>query len=166
MTLRLTILGAPRTKKTHNEAAISLSHPGRDGKLRGQPCPRCGARLRASVYPSTAWRQWIRDARLYVDGTRPLVRLKLPSGVMTFERCDPLPASRFVPIDREVNCRALFYRDARRGDLLGYQQGLADLLQEWEVITNDRLIVGWDGSRMLTDRDRPRVDVELTSVTG
>lgn len=64
----------------------------------------------------------------------------------------------------EVNCRALFYRDALRGDAVGYYQGLADLLETAGVVESDALIVSWDGSRMLIDREKPRVEVLLEEV--
>jgi hypothetical protein len=65
----------------------------------------------------------------------------------------------------EVNCRALFYRDALIGDATGYYQALADCLQEARIIENDRLIVSWDGSRLLKDASQPRVKVTLEAVT-
>lgn len=61
----------------------------------------------------------------------------------------------------EVNCRALFFRDALRGDAVGYYQALADLLEHAGIVENDRLIVSWDGSRMRKDAARPRIEVEL-----
>lgn len=61
----------------------------------------------------------------------------------------------------EVNCRALFFRDALRGDAVGYYQALADLLEHAGIVENDRLIVSWDGSRLRKDAARPRIEVEL-----
>src|SRR3990167_9800113 len=55
------------------------------------------------------------------------------------------------PLTESVNCRALFYRDANRGDFIGYAQGLADLLEKRGVLTNDVCLVSWDGSRLLVD---------------
>lgn len=60
-----------------------------------------------------------------------------------------------------VNVRALFYRDANRGDAVGYYQALADALEAAGVVENDRLCVSWDGSRLLLDRARPRIEVTL-----
>lgn len=73
-------------------------------------------------------------------------------------------AGRATIIGVEVNCRALIYRDAKRGDACGFYQGIADLLQEAEVVENDALIVSWDGSRMLVDRENPRVELTLEEV--
>ena len=65
------------------------------------------------------------------------------------------------PIAVPVNCRAIFYRDARRGDAVGYYQGLADLLEHRGIVTDDKFIVSWDGSRLEVDRESPRVEVTL-----
>ena len=62
----------------------------------------------------------------------------------------------------EVNCRSLFFRDANTGDAVGYYQALADALEEGLIVANDRLIVSWDGSRLLKDAAHPRIEVELT----
>ena len=97
---------------------------------------------RPLVLPSKAWATWCRFAVIdtaYVFGSAVSV---------------------------PVNCTATFYRDANRGDAVGYYQGLADLLQKRGVIANDRLIVSWDGSRLAVDRDRPRVEITLTEVAG
>lgn len=66
----------------------------------------------------------------------------------------------------EVNCAALIYRDRNVGDAVGYYQAIADCLEALGVVRNDRLIVSWDGTRMLKDALNPRVELELTPVTG
>lgn len=69
---------------------------------------------------------------------------------------------QLFPIRAPVSCRALFYLNARQhGDAHGYYQGLADFLQERKILHNDRLIRHWDGSRLLLDAARPRVEVFL-----
>jgi hypothetical protein len=85
--------------------------------------------------PSKAWAKWAAWAEL--DGA--------PFGILW-----------------DVNCKALFYRDAKRGDAVGFYQGLADLLEKRGVVVNDKQLVSWDGSRLLKDKDNPRVEVELT----
>lgn len=117
MTWTLTVLGAPRTKKTSNVLA------------------RAGARR--VVLPSAAWRKWAKSA---------VVLIWSPG----------------CPVTVPVNCAAVFYRDADRGDAVGYYQGLADLLEARGVVANDRLLVSWDGSRLAVDRARPRVEIVLT----
>lgn len=89
------------------------------------------------VLPSRAWSEWVKTAQIAVRHQ--------PS----------LPA-------RPYNCRALFYRDAKRGDAVGYYQGLADLLEKRGVIPDDKWLVAWDGSRLEVDRDNPRVEITLT----
>ena len=67
------------------------------------------------------------------------------------------------PIARPVNCAALFYRDALRGDAVGFYQGLADVLEKAGIVENDKFIVSWDGSRLRKDAARPRVELVLTT---
>ncbi len=64
------------------------------------------------------------------------------------------------PILTDVNCEAIFYRDADRGDAVGYYQALADCLEKHGILKNDRQIVSWDGSR-LRKAEEPRVEVRL-----
>ena len=91
--------------------------------------------------PSDAWRFWLNTARVFISSR---------------ER-RPFP---LFP-DEALNCRAVFFRDARRGDAVGYYQGLADLLEKLQIVANDAQIVTWDGSRMALDRENPRVELEL-----
>jgi hypothetical protein len=90
---------------------------------------------------SEAWYAW-------VDALRATAQLPPP---------EPLP-------DHPYNCAAAFYRAAAVGDLVGYQQGLADVLEKLGVLSDDGLIQGWDGSRLLVDRACPRVEVTLTPI--
>jgi hypothetical protein len=97
---------------------------------------------RQRVLPSAAWKGWAASARLeYQAKLFPLRGVAYP-----------------------VNCCALFYRDAERGDAVGYYQGLADLLESRGILANDKHIVSWDGSRLLKDAARPRVELILTPV--
>ena len=68
--------------------------------------------------------------------------------------------------NRPCAMRALVYRDRDVGDLLNYLAAVSDALERAALVENDRLIVSVDGSRMLIDRQRPRVEVELTAFTG
>jgi Holliday junction resolvase RusA-like endonuclease len=71
-----------------------------------------------------------------------------------------------VAVNYPVNVRAVFYRDANRGDLIGYMQALADALQTARVLEDDRFVVSWDGTRMRVDRKRPRVEIEIDPAPG
>ena len=66
-----------------------------------------------------------------------------------------------LPICGDVHVRAIFYRDAKRGDLNGYMQSLGDWLEDVQIIRNDRQIVSWDGTRLEKDPERPRIEVEI-----
>lgn len=70
-----------------------------------------------------------------------------------------------LPICFAVNCCATIWREKDAGDAVGYYQAIADALQEARIIQNDRLIVSWDGSRVLVSRDRPHVYIVLTAAS-
>ena len=96
------------------------------------------------ILPSEAWSSWCKD-----------LAPKLRSAMAT---------QGLAPIAQPVNCAALFYRDALRGDACGFFQGLADLLQHGGVVADDKWIRQWDGSRLLKDSARPRVELVLTAI--
>lgn len=80
-----------------------------------------------------------------------------------------------LPLKGPVEVRAIFYRDAQRGDLLGFLQAIADWMQApvtrlyngvprvtrqgAGIICDDVQIVSWDGSRLEKDAANPRVDI-------
>lgn len=101
---------------------------------------------RPIVLPSKANETWSRTAVLQLQAQYRRQSLAAKLAVL---KCDP------------VNVRAVFYRDANRGDLIGYMQALADVLEASGVVENDRLIVSWDGTRMLVDKARPRIEVTI-----
>ena len=92
------------------------------------------------LIPSRAWTRWVK-------------------GAVVLPRVAKL-------IDQPYNCAALFYRDRDTGDAVGYQQGLADALEKWNILSNDKYLVSWDGTRLLLDRAKPRVEVTLTPATN
>lgn len=105
-----------------------------------------GGRIRK--LPSKAFEEWNQAAQMAIAAVRP--RLRVNPSEYTFTA--------------EVNCRALFYRDALRGDAVGFYQALADALQEGRIVQNDSLIVSWDGSRLFKDAANPRIEVTLETV--
>lgn len=151
--MKLTIHGEPRTKKTSNELAFLGRTADIAGWLRGilslPPKQQLRALLsRVRVVPSKKYRQWLRKA------------------VVQFRETPPLPL-----LDQPWNCKATIYRSRRIGDLIGYEQAVADFLQDKNlgtrkmpvhILTNDKWIQGWDGSRLEIDKAKPRVEVELT----
>lgn len=102
---------------------------------------------RQKILPSKAFLEWNAIAQMEIARMRSKLQNVPRMGISV-----------------EVNCRALFYRDALIGDATGYYQALADCLQEARIVENDRLIVSWDGSRLLKDAIQPRVKVTLETV--
>lgn len=70
----------------------------------------------------------------------------------------PLP----LPITTPVNVAAHFYRERNVGDAVGFYQALADALEEGGIVENDRLIISWNGSRLLKDAIEPRIVVAIS----
>jgi hypothetical protein len=113
---------------------------------------KLGKTKRTIVLPSKAWSDWVKVA--HIVGNHG-------------EGCDEFawtPKDTLPMLD--YNCTALIYRDADRGDAVGYYQGLADLLEKRGVIVNDSCITQWDGSRLLIDRKNPRIELTLTEVAA
>lgn len=119
---------------------LVLHGPPRTKKNHGRIVPRGEHHI---MLPSKAWEVWSKLAP----------KLK-----------ESLQKAGHAPIARPVNCRALFYRDADRGDAVGFYQGLADLLEHGGAVSDDKWIVSWDGSRLLKDSARPRVELVLTPI--
>ncbi len=139
----LTILGAPRTKKTSNRIV----------RVKGRPI----------VLPSKANVGWTSSAVLQL-------RAQYRASAGLFGRVLGVSADRKsvrvgrvdAALDCPVNVRALIYRDANRGDLVGYLQAICDALETAGVVEDDKLCVSFDGSRMFVDRHAPRVEIELS----
>lgn len=120
---------------------LTIEGKPRTKKNSGRIVPRGSRHI---ILPSEAWEVWCKLRA-------PQIKAALSSGGL-------------APIDYPVNCAALFYRDALRGDACGFYQGLADLLQHGGAVIDDRWIVSWDGSRLLKDATRPRVELALTPI--
>ncbi len=68
------------------------------------------------------------------------------------------------PLDVPVNLKAIVYRErAGRADLLNFLSAVSDALEKAGVLEDDRLVASLDGSRLLLDRSRPRVEIELSA---
>ena len=69
--------------------------------------------------------------------------------------------------DVPVNVKALIYRKHEGpGDLDNYLAAICDALQAAEIVTNDRLVRGHDGSRLLIDKENPRIEVTIAEMPG
>lgn len=72
------------------------------------------------------------------------------------------------PIDEPVNVKCLFYRDsARRVDLTNLLEAIDDILVKYGILEDDNynIIVSHDGSRVLIDKEKPRTEIEISSIT-
>lgn len=64
-------------------------------------------------------------------------------------------------LDVPVHMRAIVYRQTAVGDLLNYLAAVSDALEKAGVVTDDKLILSVDGSRLAKDAKRPRIEVEI-----
>lgn len=68
-------------------------------------------------------------------------------------------------ISDPVHAKFLFYApDRRKRDLSNCFEGPQDALQKAEIIKDDAQIVSLDGSRLLYDKENPRVEITLERV--
>lgn len=102
---------------------------------------------RSFIVPSSAAKTWEENA---------IVQL----------RAQLYHARQREPIATPVNLRALVYRDRAVGDLGNFLAAVCDALERAGVVTNDRLILGFDGSRLRIDRERPRVEIEISALAA
>ena len=160
----------PRTKKTsnrivrlgRNKARLSLHRS--DGDI-GTSCPKCRTAVFVSieeaarkVLPSDTYEQFALECMWFRGSLRQAIKFPLP-------------------ITGPVAVKATFYRAGDYGDLLGYEQALADVLQAetWSkpkpgqvpkklrdglgLIVDDKQIRSWDGSRL--EIGNPRIEIEI-----
>lgn len=67
-------------------------------------------------------------------------------------------------IETHVNVKYLFYMQTKRkADLTNLEESLDDILVDAGVLTDDnsRIVAGHDGSRVLYDKESPRVEIEI-----
>lgn len=151
---------APRTKKTSN---VIIRRRGEDGRQLGA-CPMCGqAQGQQMVLPSEPFREWFKWAMHYAA----VIRGQLAA------------AGVELPVRGPVSVTASFYRESLTGDYAGFIQALGDWLQApmyyppghkkfgrlkregAGIIADDKQIQHWDGTRLLKDGERPRVEVTV-----
>lgn len=73
------------------------------------------------------------------------------------------------PIECPVNVKCLFYMGTRRKvDKLNLEAAIHDLLVETGVLADDNrdIIATTDGTMVLYDKDKPRVEITITKVDG
>ena len=70
-------------------------------------------------------------------------------------------------IEQKLNLKAIYYLPNRRGypDLAGLIQGTCDILEKGGIITDDKNIISFNGSKIAgIDKKNPRVEIELTVI--
>lgn len=141
ITWRLVVSGIPRTKKTSNV----LARAGKGGRM--------------IILPSPQFRKWQENA---------VIAIQSDGHLWPWPRVLPWPKGRTTLIPPKVPLAvcAVFYREADRGDAVGFYQGLADLLQHRGIVANDVQFRQWDGSRLEVDRASPRVEITLTALAA
>lgn len=131
---KFVIEGAPRTKKNSPQMVQARG---------GHPCPLCKQRRgRWFPVPSAESKKW------------------------TAAACRQLRMqwTQLLPLVEPVQVAAIFYRDRDVGDLVNYEQALADALQTAKVVKDDKWIKSWDGSRLAKDAARPRIELTITPI--
>ncbi|WP_245191099.1 RusA family crossover junction endodeoxyribonuclease [Anaerococcus rubeinfantis] len=72
-------------------------------------------------------------------------------------------------IDYPINLKCVYYRKTRhRVDLTNLLAATCDILADYGVIKDDncKIVVGHDGSKVLYDKNNPRVEIEIKEVNG
>lgn len=165
-----TIVTPPRTKKNHGEATEI-----------GRRCAVCRRGERTIMQPSKQYQEFeLRTTRALqvAYATREPARIpcdlcdergRMESGRYRGKLCIRCGGSRVValPITAPVLVELKLYRERATGDLVGYQQAIADVLEMAGVVKNDALIVGWpipaDGLPLRKDAARPRLELRITA---
>lgn len=72
------------------------------------------------------------------------------------------------PIDTPVNVKCVFYRENRgRCDLTNLLEAIDDVLVSYGVLSDDNftVIASHDGSRVYVDKDKPRTEITIETVS-
>jgi len=96
---------------------------------------------RAMLIPSKQYKQYEKDCKIYMPD------------------CET--------ISSRVNLQCMYYMPTRRKvDLCNLLAATCDILVKYGVIEDDNftIVVGHDGSRVLYDKENPRVEVIITEV--
>lgn len=110
---------------------------------KGERCPICG-KFKT---------QWIRQGKAHDKyAEKALWQLR------------PCPGN---PIDYKVNVKCLFYMQTKREvDQLNLLATIDDLLVNAKILKNDnsKIVHSHDGSRVLYDKNNPRVEITITKI--
>lgn len=104
--------------------------------------------------------------RIVVAGSRP--RIVPSAAAEEYEHSALWQLPRMAkPLDTPVNVKCVYYMPtARRVDLVNLLEATCDILVRGHVLADDncRIVAGHDGSRVLVDRERPRVEITITEM--
>lgn len=109
---------------------------------------------------------------------RPVTKKNSMQLVHAGKRIIPVPSKRYLEyeanarryikgsmgIDTPVNVKCLYYMpDNRLVDLANLLEATCDLLTHYRILVDDnsKIIVSHDGSRVLHDRENPRVEITI-----
>ena len=99
--------------------------------------------------------------QIIIAGGRPMI---IPSKQYKEFEAQALWFVESLAIDYGVNIKALFYmKTKRRVDLTNLLEALDDVLVKGGCIVDDNsnIVKGHDGSRVLYDKENPRIEVEI-----
>ena len=74
------------------------------------------------------------------------------------------PYLKPLQIDYAINLKCVFYmKTKRKVDLPNLLNSICDVLVKYQVIQDDNrnIVAAFDGSRVLYDKDNPRVEIEI-----
>lgn len=72
-----------------------------------------------------------------------------------------------LKVDYPINLKCVYYRQTKhRVDLTNLLAATCDILTDCGVIADDnyKIVVSHDGSRVMFDKDRPRVEIEIERI--
>ena len=104
------------------------------------------------IHRNAAGRPFVAPSRAFTEYERScLAQIKTP----------------YRPISAAVNVKCVYYMPTKhRVDLTNLLEATDDILVKAGVLTDDcaAVVAGHDGSRVLLDRQRPRVEIEIAEM--
>lgn len=70
-------------------------------------------------------------------------------------------------IQSPVNIKGLFFvPDKRKRDLINLEEAIADILVKYKILADDNynIIQSWDGSRIIYEKDRAEIIIEIEEI--
>lgn len=123
---------------------IHFSIPGAPRTKKNSPVLVKG---RALVLPSQAYRDYERETAYFWKREAAVLMGK--------------------PLDGRYNVQLVYYMPTRRRcDLVNLMEASLDLMVKYGILADDNsgIVVGHDGSRVLYDKENPRVEVTITEL--